>query len=94
MDNDSKGDLLEQYTIVHPQEMLLITAEIAGDVDQIAIFKGYSSSLTRPTAADPDIPVLPADATILSIDRLESPYDPSHPRYLQQGISWEEFSAM
>lgn len=80
---------LEAYTLKRPQEVLLVTVEIEGELDQIAIFKGFSSSLMRPTAFDPDIPVLPASATIVSIDRLASPYNPAAPRYLQQDLSWE-----
>lgn len=85
----SIGKRLEQYTIKRPQEVLLVTVEIEGEQDQIAIYKGFSSSLMRPTAFDPDVPVLPEDAKILSIDRAESPYHPNEPRYLQQGLTWE-----
>ena len=88
------GYRLEQYTAKHPQEVLIVTAEVEGELDQVAIFKGYSSSLMRPTAFDPDIPVLPDTAKILTIDRLQGPYDPQHPRYLQQGLSWESFQAL
>ncbi|HEY9659673.1 MAG TPA: hypothetical protein V6C65_14535, partial [Allocoleopsis sp.] len=63
----SIGFRLEQYTIKRPQEVLLVTAEIDGELDQIAIFKGFSSSLVRSTAFDPDVPVLPPDAKIVSI---------------------------
>ena len=80
---------LEQYTERRRQEVLLVTAEIAGEPDQIAIFRGFSSSLMRSTAFDPDVPVLPETATIVSIDRLHGPLDPSHPQYLQQGLTWE-----
>lgn len=80
---------LEQYTIKHPEEVLIVTAKIAGEEDQIAIFKGFSSSLMRSTAFDPDVPVLPAEAEIISIDRMASPYNPDAPRYLQQGLTWE-----
>lgn len=80
---------LEQYTTKRRQEVLLVTAEVDGQPDQIAIFKGFSSSLMRSTAFDPDVPVLPDTAKIISIDRLVSPYDPANPRYLQQGLSWE-----
>lgn len=86
---DSMGRRLEQYTIKRPQEVLIVTAEIDGEEDQIAIFKGFSSSLMRPTAFDPDIPVLPPEAHIVSIDRVASPYNPDAPRYLQQGLSWD-----
>jgi hypothetical protein len=86
---DSIGWRLEQYTIKRPQEVLIVTAEIAGEEDQVAIFKGFSSSLTRPTSYDPDVPMLPLEAKIIAIDRVASPYNPDAPRYLQQGLTWE-----
>lgn len=87
--SNSTAKRLEQYTVKRPQEVLLVTANIAGEEDQIAIFRGFSSSLMRQTAFDPDVPVLPDDANILSIDRVASPYNPEAPRYIQQAISWE-----
>jgi hypothetical protein len=84
------GDRLEQYTLKHPHEVLLVTAMIDGELDQIAIYKGFSSSLIRATAFDPDVPMLPAQAQILSIDRVESPYQPDSPRYLEQNLSLEQ----
>jgi hypothetical protein len=92
--SESIGRRLEQYTMKRPQEVLIITAEIEGEEDQIAIFKGFSSSLMRPTAFDPDVPVLPQQATIVAIDRVASPYNPDSPRYLQQGLTWEEMEAL
>ncbi len=85
---------LEQYTIKRPQEVLLVNIEVAGEPDQIAIFKGFSSSLMRPTAFDPDVPVMPADAVILSIDRVASPYTPDNPTYLQQGLSLDQMRSL
>lgn len=85
---------LEKYTVKCPQEVLLVTIEIDNEPDKIAIFKGFSSSLMRPTAFDPDVPVLPDEAKILSIDRIASPYNPEAPRYIQQGISWEAMQAL
>lgn len=80
---------LEQYTLQHPQEVLLLEVETEGETDQILIFKGFSSSLTGATAYDPDVPVLAEKATILNIDRAQSPYSPDDPKYIEQGISWE-----
>jgi len=80
---------LEQYTTKRPQEVLIVKIEIDGELDEIAIFKGFSSSLMRPTAFDPDIPVIPDSAKILKIDRLLSPYNPTEPHYIQQGLTWE-----
>lgn len=87
--NDSVGRRLEKYTAIATNEVLVVTAEIADEIDQIAIFKGFSSSLMRPTAFDPEVQVLPDEAKILSIDRVASPYNPSSPRYIQQGLTWE-----
>ncbi|MEA5524302.1 DUF7734 family protein [Nodularia spumigena] len=87
--NNSIGKRLEEYTIKRPQEVLLVTVQIADEQDKIAIFKGFSSSLMRPTAFDPDVPVIPDEAIILSVDRIKSPYNPEAPRYIQQGISGE-----
>jgi hypothetical protein len=92
--NNSIGKRLEQYTIKRPQEVLLITVEIADEQDKVAVFKGFSSSLMRPTAFDPDVPVLLDAATIISIDRIASPYNPEAPRYIQKGITWEAMQAL
>ncbi|MBU7584783.1 MAG: hypothetical protein KAF91_18035 [Nostoc sp. TH1S01] len=92
--NNSIGKRLEQYTSKRPQEVLLITVELGDEQDKIAVFKGFSSSLMRPTAFDPDVPVLLDEATILSIDRIASPYNPESPRYIEKGISWEAMQAL
>lgn len=85
---------LEQYTMKRPQEVLIVHATIAGEPDQVAVFKGFSSSLMNPTAFDPDVPVLPETAEIESIDRLQGPLNPQMPRYLQQGLSVEEMELL
>jgi len=91
---DSIARRLEEYTIARSHEVLIVKAEIDGEFDEIAIFKGFSSSLVRSTAFDPDVPVLPEGAKIISIDRLQSPYNPNNPRYLQQGLSWETMRSL
>ncbi|MBN3961237.1 hypothetical protein [Nostoc sp. NMS8] len=88
------GKRLEQYTAKRTKEVLIVTVEIADEQDTIAIFKGFSSCLMRPTAFDADVPVLPDGANILNIDRVASPYNPEAPRYIQQGISWEAMEAL
>ncbi len=88
------GDRLEQYSAKHPQEVLLIETEIEGEFDQVMIFKGFSSSLIRATAADPDIPVLPESATIINIARLQAPYNPNQPCYLEPSLTWENFEPL
>ncbi|MEH2123019.1 DUF7734 family protein [Nostoc sp.] len=91
---NSIGKRLEQYTAKRPKEVLIVIVEIADEEDTIAIFKGFSSSLMRPTAFDADVPVLPDEANILNIDRVASPYNPEAPRYIQQGLSWEAMEAL
>ncbi|NEQ53111.1 MAG: hypothetical protein F6K11_23730 [Leptolyngbya sp. SIO3F4] len=83
---------LEQYTINHPQEVLIVTADINGEPDRILIFRGFSSSLVRSTASDPDIPVLSNCAVNIRISRLAGPYQPDSPSYLEKNISWSDFS--
>ncbi|MEH2052656.1 DUF7734 family protein [Nostoc sp.] len=91
---NSIGKRLEQYTAKRTKEVLIVTVEIADEQDTIAIFKGFSSSLMRPTAFDADVPVLPDGANILNIDRVASPYNPEAPLYIQQGLSWEAMEAL
>jgi hypothetical protein len=90
----SIGQRLEQYTLKRPQEVLLVEAEIAGEPDQIVIFKGFSSSLMNPTAFDPEVPILSADAKIIKIDRLASPYNPNEPCYIQPELTWEQMEVI
>jgi hypothetical protein len=81
----------EIYSSKHPQEVLLVKLKIDDELDEVMIFKGFSSSLMRSTAFDPDVPVISDRAEILTIDRLAAPYKPNQPNYLQQGITWKEF---
>lgn len=81
---------LEQYTLRHPQAVLRVQARIGEEADEILIFRGFSSSLVRPTAFDPEVPVLPEGAKIETIDILAGPYNPDQPRYLHQELSWDE----
>lgn len=85
---------LEQYTLKRPQEVLLVKARVGNDLDEVAVFKGFSSSLTRPTAFDPDVPVLPDSASIVAIDRLRSPYNPDAPQYIQRELTWDDMEQL
>jgi hypothetical protein len=85
---------LERYTLKHPEEVLLVIVQYADEMDEVTIFKGFSSSLMRQTAFDPDVPIISAEAVVLSVDRFRSPYNPSQPQVIEQGLSWEEFSAL
>jgi hypothetical protein len=85
---------LERYTLKHPEEVLLVQVQWADEIDEITVFKGFSSSLMRQTAFDPDEPVIPAGARVLSVDRFRSPYNPAQPQVLAQGLSWDQFLAL
>ncbi|OIP78329.1 MAG: hypothetical protein AUK48_01920 [Oscillatoriales cyanobacterium CG2_30_44_21] len=86
-----QGQYLETYSSKHPNEVLIVKLEIDGELDEVMIFKGFSSSLMRSTAYDPDVPVISDQANILSIDRLTAPYKTNQPNYIQQAITWEQF---
>jgi hypothetical protein len=88
------GKELEQYTLKNPREVLLVTIAVDGEEEEIAIFKGFSSSLTQKTAYDPDIPMIPDGAKIIKIDRLSSPYNPVNPCYIQQNLTLEEMRSL
>ncbi|MBD1862531.1 MULTISPECIES: hypothetical protein [Trichocoleus] len=91
---NSIGYRLEQYTTKRPQEVLIVHAEVEEEPDEITIFKGFSSSLVRPTAFDPEVPMLPEGAKIVAIDRLKSPYTPQSPVYLAQGLTWGQMQVL
>lgn len=85
------GYRLEQYTLKRPQDVLLVVVDRGTDEpDQVMVFRGFSSSLVRQTEYNPDLPVIAADDKILSIDRIASPYNPVSPRFIQQGLTWQE----
>ena len=82
---------LEQYTIKRKSEVLIVQVETpTGEEDTVLIYNGFSSSLTKPTAFDPDIPVIEENAKIVSIDRVASPYNPAEPEYIETGLTLAE----
>ena len=90
---ESIGFRLEQYTLKRKEEVLMVHLTTArGEPDTVMIYAGFSSSLMRSTAFDPDVPIIAEDSVINSIDRLVSPYNPSNPQYLASGLSLTEFS--
>lgn len=47
---------------------------------ELLIFRGFSSSVTHPTAFDPDQPALPAGARLERAELLQGPLDPREER--------------
>lgn len=92
--SQSIAQRLEQYTSQRKEEVLIVTVEISGEADKVLIYKGFSSSLMHSTSYDPDIPVIPPEARIIAIDRLTSPYNPTQPNYIQQGLTWEQMESL
>ncbi len=84
---------LENYTLKYPQEVLLVHAQIEDEDDQIIVFKGFSSSLMRPTASDPAVLTLADNAIVHQIDRIKGPYQPQAIQYLEQGLTQAAFMA-
>lgn len=89
------GLRLEKYTLIHRQEVLIVHLEtVSGEPDTVMVYGGFSSSLMRATAFDADIPVIAVDSTIIAVDRLASPYDPSNPQYISSGLTLEAMEDM
>ena len=82
---------LEQYTLQYPEEVLMLTVQLATapDEDEIIIFKGFSSFLTRSTEVDPDVPLLGEADQILTVCRLQSPYIPGQSQVIEADIRWK-----
>lgn len=49
---------------------------------EVLIFRGFTSSVTHPTAFDPDRPALPAGARVEMAELLAGPLDPQSERRL------------
>lgn len=79
---------LERYTEQRRQEVLLVKMRVGEEMDEILVFKGFSSSLVRSTDFDPDVDVWPENAEIVAIARLKAPYDPQNPQYLEPELTW------
>jgi hypothetical protein len=58
---------------------------------ELLIFRGFSSSVTHPTAFDPDQPALPESARITAALLLAGPLDPSDERGLAGPLPAETY---
>ncbi len=85
---------LQDYTIGHKDEALLVTIEVGAEEHQILIFRGFTSALTYATPANPEDPVIPPGAVLKTIDRVKAPFHPSNPHYIHRGLSWSDFQAL
>ena len=58
---------------------------------ELLIFRGFSSSVSHPTAFDPDQPALPEGALIATAELLEAPLNPAAERVLAGPGPVQEF---
>ncbi|KAL5763126.1 hypothetical protein ACOSP7_019390 [Xanthoceras sorbifolium] len=83
--------MLELYTQSARGEALLVRALLDDQEVEVLIFKGFSSSLSHGTSADPSRSVLPSRAVIKSIDRIRGPFDPCNIQYIEKNLEWNAF---
>ena len=69
---------LESISRDRPDRALRLQGRMGdGEALEVVIFRGFSSSLTHPTAFDPDQPLLPSEARIESAVLLQAPLNPA-----------------
>ena len=73
---------LEELSRSRPDRVLRLTGELPGDGDgmepfELLIFRGFSSSVSHPTAFDPDQPALPESARLMRAELLQGPLNPA-----------------
>jgi hypothetical protein len=66
-------------------------ADLTLEPFELLIFRGFSSSVTHPTAFDPDRPALPAGARIATAELLVGPLDPQREQPLGRAEPPEVF---
>jgi hypothetical protein len=87
---------LEAISRDHPDRVLRLRGDLPGENGswepfELLIFRGFSSSVSHPTAFDPDQPALPEDATIATAELLQGPYNPSDEQLLRGPLAPERF---
>ena len=73
---------LEELSRSRPDRVLRLIGELPGDDGgmepfELLIFRGFSSSVSHPTAFDPDQPALPESARLMSAELLQGPLNPA-----------------
>ncbi len=86
---------LEEISRQRPDRVLRLvgTLPASGEDEpfELLIFRGFSSSITHPTAFDPDQPALPETARITAAELLAGPLNPSDERLLAGPLPAETF---
>lgn len=84
------SEALETYTRKRPTEVLLVRIRVDDSDEEVLVFRGASSYLTRATPTDPGQPVIPESAELLGVDRQRAPYDPITPVILDANLQMED----
>ena len=91
---------LEELSRHHPDRVLRLRGTLPADPAlqahpaepfELLIFRGFSSSITHPTAFDPDSPVLPEGTHIAAAELLRAPLKLAHEELLAGPTSPEVF---
>jgi hypothetical protein len=72
---------IEELSRSRADRVVRLTGELPGDGGlepfELLIFRGFSSSVSHPTAFDPDQPALPAEALVQAAELLQGPLNPA-----------------
>ena len=86
---------LEELSRSRPDRVLRLRGELPAEAGwepfELLIFRGFSSSVSHPTAFDPDCPALPESARILGAELLQGPLNPAAEQVLAGPCSAERF---
>jgi len=87
---------LEEISRSRPDRVLRLRGELPGESGglepfELLIFRGFSSSVSHPTAFDPDQPALPEGAVIATAELLQAPLTPAAERVLAGPQPVQEF---
>jgi len=74
-------DQLEAISRSRPDRVLRLSGQLPAEggeeLFELLIFRGFSSSVSHPTAFDPDQPALPPEARIERAELLQGPLNPA-----------------
>lgn len=87
---------LEAISRERPDRVLRLRGDLPGEAAdrepfELLIYRGFASSLSHPTAADPDQPALPAAALITAAELLAAPLNPGREELLGDARPVERF---
>ncbi|MEX1315999.1 MAG: hypothetical protein AB1Z22_02595 [Synechococcaceae cyanobacterium] len=86
---------LEAISRGRPDRVLRLRGSLPGaggrEPFELLIFRGFSSSVSHPTAFDPDRPALPADALVEAAELLAGPLNPAAEQRLAEPQPVEAF---